>query len=139
MTAETETVVCRACDGDGILAADDDTAPQDRVTRDSRRCDYCGGEGYVTREAAVGEISIAGITDAQVRELRDRSCECRPLPRIGGHHAAIHDCDEEIYDLCCVALGDNPFHTPRSTAEALVQQIDARVRCAEILKEKASR
>ena len=84
----------------------------------------------------VAEVPVAGITDAEVRALRDRSCECRPLPRVGGHHAAIHDCDEEIYDLCCVALGDNPYHHygPRSTAEAIAQQIDARIRCAEILR-----
>lgn len=137
MTIPPDATVCRACDGDGFLSADDDTAPQDRITRDSRRCDYCRGKGYVSREKSVA--AIAGITDAQIHKLKEASCECRPLPRIGGSHAAIHDCDDEIYNLCCVALGDNPYHSPRSTAEALAMQIDARVRCAKILKEKASR
>ena len=44
------TVICRACDGDGILAADDETPPHERVTPDSRRCNYCGGKGHVRRE-----------------------------------------------------------------------------------------
>ena len=52
MILKHETVVCRACDGDGILAADDDTPPDERVTRDSRRCNYCGGKGHVRRKSA---------------------------------------------------------------------------------------
>jgi len=81
-------------------------------------------------------LTVRTITDVQIRALRTASCECRPLPRVGGGHAAIHDCDEEIYDLCCVALGDNSFHSPRSTAEALAQQLDARAQCAEIWNER---
>jgi hypothetical protein len=42
--------VCRACDGDGILMADASTSPDERVTRDSRRCTYCGGKGWVPRD-----------------------------------------------------------------------------------------
>lgn len=40
-------VVCRACDGDGIVSADASTPSNERVTRDSRRCDYCRGKGTV--------------------------------------------------------------------------------------------
>jgi hypothetical protein len=36
---------CRACAGDGFLAADCHTAASERVTRDGKRCGYCGGTG----------------------------------------------------------------------------------------------
>ena len=40
---------CRACDGDGFLAIDsdlrDETPHNERLTRDSRVCTYCGGTG----------------------------------------------------------------------------------------------
>jgi hypothetical protein len=36
---------CRACDGDGFLAIDSDTPSNERLTRDSRVCTYCGGTG----------------------------------------------------------------------------------------------
>lgn len=42
---------CRACEGDGILAADGHTPHNERVTRDSRRCNYCGGKGYQRKDA----------------------------------------------------------------------------------------
>lgn len=44
-------VPCRACDGDGILAADGHTPPNERVTGDSRRCNYCGGKGYQRKDS----------------------------------------------------------------------------------------
>lgn len=44
---------CRACDGDGYLAADSSTPHNERLTRDSRRCTYCDGTG-VSRERAIG-------------------------------------------------------------------------------------
>lgn len=39
--------LCRACEGDGIIMADSSTPQNERVTRDSRRCNYCGGKGWV--------------------------------------------------------------------------------------------
>lgn len=45
---------------------------------------------------------------------------------------------DDVESWCDVALGHNPFHTPRSTAEALAMQIDARARLAEILNDRAS-
>ncbi len=42
-------VTCRACEGEGFLAADGHTPPNERVTRDSRKCNYCGGSGYHAR------------------------------------------------------------------------------------------
>jgi hypothetical protein len=46
---EKETArVCRACDGDGILAMEPGDPSLDRVTRDSRRCNFCGGSGTVS-------------------------------------------------------------------------------------------
>lgn len=40
---------CRACAGDGFLMADEHTPPNERVTRDSRMCNYCDGKGYQCR------------------------------------------------------------------------------------------
>lgn len=40
---------CRVCEGDGIIEADSSTPPQERVTRDSRRCPYCYGKGTASR------------------------------------------------------------------------------------------
>jgi hypothetical protein len=39
--------VCRACEGDGFLAADSSTPHYERVTRDSRKCGYCDSKGWV--------------------------------------------------------------------------------------------
>ncbi len=44
-------VPCRACEGDGFLMADGHTPHNERVTRDSRKCNYCGGKGYQTKDA----------------------------------------------------------------------------------------
>ena len=41
------TILCRACSGDGYLAVDEDTPERDRLTRDSQRCPYCAGRGWV--------------------------------------------------------------------------------------------
>lgn len=43
-------VPCRACDGDCFLAADGHTPPNERLTRDSRKCGYCDGKGYVRKD-----------------------------------------------------------------------------------------
>ena len=82
------------------------------------------------------------VTAEEIKAVRDRACECRPgldaderLPIRSGEHAAIHDCDDDTFDLCLVALGANPYHTPRGTTEAIAMQIDARAKIAEILNE----
>jgi hypothetical protein len=43
---------------------------------------------------------------------------------------------DDVESWCDVALGHNPFPTPRSTAEALRMQLDARARCVEILNSR---
>lgn len=61
---------CRACDGDGFLAADSDTAPNERLTRDSRVCTYCSGTG-VSREKSdpPGTLRIKDVGDRRVITL----------------------------------------------------------------------
>ena len=103
------------------------------------------------------------LTNDEIKSARDRACECRPgpesrrssgeasspsqprragddaderLPIRSGEHAAIHDCDDHTFDLCLIALGANPYHSPRSTTEALAMQLDARARIAEILNDE---
>lgn len=53
---------CRACSGDGFVAADGHTRTHERVTRDSKRCDYCGGTGERLQPDA---ICTCGHTLAQ--------------------------------------------------------------------------
>lgn len=86
------------------------------------------------------------LTSAEIEAERDRACECRPgldanerLPIRSGEHAALHDCDDETFDLCLIALGANPYHSPRSTQEALAMQLDARARVAEIINARSSK
>lgn len=66
-------------------------------------------------------VTAEPITDEQIRELRTEA------ERFGL---------DDVESWCDVALGGNPFHTPRSTAEALRMQLDARARCAAILNER---
>ena len=68
------------------------------------------------------------ITDADLRELFARHCECRPLDLTRGEddHAAIHDCDTAILHDVQVALGIVLFDDI-----GRIQAIrEARVRCA---------
>jgi hypothetical protein len=63
------------------------------------------------------------ITDEQILEERDRACECRDAigfkPRIGfpGDHAAVHDCDVDIYEDCVRALGPKIVLAPGSALD----------------------
>ncbi len=92
------------------------------------------------------------ITDDQIRELRDRACECRNIdgfgPRIGApdDHAAVHDCDVEIYDDCVRALGQAMVLAPGSALDPAhgtwvpsEERGAARARCAEILQAREAR
>lgn len=58
--------VCRACDGDGFLAADSSTAPNERLTRDSRVCTYCNGTGHADPP---GTLRIKDVGDRRVITL----------------------------------------------------------------------
>jgi hypothetical protein len=42
---------CRACAGTGFLAADGGTPHNERLTRDSRACNYCSGRGHRPKDA----------------------------------------------------------------------------------------
>ena len=68
------------------------------------------------------------VTDAQLRDLFARHCECRPLDlaRSADDHAAIHDCDTEILHDIQIALGIR-FADRTNDPDA------ARARCAEYL------
>lgn len=45
-------VPCRACEGDGFLTANGHTPHNERVTRDSRGCNYCDGKGFVRKDSS---------------------------------------------------------------------------------------
>lgn len=66
------------------------------------------------------------ITNAQLRELFERHCECRPLDmrRTQDDHAAIHDCDTEVLHDVQLALGLVPCGDDA--------RIQARARCGEL-------
>ena len=66
-------------------------------------------------------LTVSTITNEQIRTLRSEA-ESFGL--------------DDVESWCDVALGHNPFGTPRSTAEALHMQLDARVRCVEILNSR---
>ena len=90
-----------------------------------------------------GAASCCSTASAPRLSAPDKSCACRDIngrgPKIGDAdgHAALHDCAAELYDLCRVALGDNPYDSPRSTSTALRMQLDARARVVEVLNETA--
>lgn len=52
-------VTCRACEGDGFLAADSHTPHNTRLSRDSRRCNYCDGKGWCPHES-VAAVKVIG-------------------------------------------------------------------------------
>lgn len=54
---------CRACDGDGFLAVDSDTPPNERLTRDSR---VCNGTGHADPP---GTLRIKDVGDRRVITL----------------------------------------------------------------------
>jgi hypothetical protein len=66
-------------------------------------------------------LTAETITDGQIKALR-KEAEALGL--------------DDVESWCDVALGHNPFHTPRSTREAIMMQIDAKERCAEILNDR---
>jgi len=65
---------CRACDGDGFLAADADTAPNERLTRDSRVCTYCHGTGRADADPP-GTLRIKDVGNRRVITLTGRHQE----------------------------------------------------------------
>ena len=69
-------------------------------------------------------LTVSTITDDQIRTLRSE--------------AAAFGFDD-VESWCDVALGHNPLPTPRSTAEALRMQLDAKARCVEILNDRKGR
>lgn len=71
------------------------------------------------------------VTDAQLRELFARHCECRPLDltRTADDHAPIHDCDTGILHDVQVALGIIRF----DDIGRIQVMREARARCAEYL------
>ncbi len=76
-------------------------------------------------------MTAPDTTDAQLRALFERHCQCRPLDltRTADDHAAIHDCDTGILRDVQIALGIILFDDI-----GRVQTIrEARARCAEYL------
>lgn len=73
------------------------------------------------------------ITDEQILALFAKHCECRPIDVDRTSHS--HDCDDDVAEVCRVALGGRPDGQlyPRSTATAIIQTRAARVRCAALL------
>ena len=71
-------------------------------------------------------MTADAITDADLRSLFERHCECRPLDLSRGEddHAAIHDCDTAILHDVQIALGVR-FADRTNDPDA------ARARCAE--------
>lgn len=92
-----------------------------------------GHRGYSPQAAVIltSNIPQGEITDAQLRDLFARHCECRPLDltRSEDDHAAIHDCDTGILHDIQVALGIVRFDDV-----GRIQALHAaRARCAKML------
>lgn len=90
-----------------------------------------GHRGYSPDAKVVITADIPQITDAQLRELFSRHCECRPLDltRTENDHAAIHDCDTAILHDVQIALGIMLF----DDIGRVQAMREARVRCAKML------
>lgn len=78
-------------------------------------------------------VTADTITDAQIRDLFARHCECRPLDltREDDDHAAIHDCDTAVLADIKIVLGVR--FADRGLAEAELQS--ARARCVQLINE----
>lgn len=68
------------------------------------------------------------VSDAQLRDLFARHCECRPLNPARGEHDHSHDCDTAILRDVQVALSITLFNVAHPHARD-----EARARCKEHL------
>jgi hypothetical protein len=86
---------CRACEGDGIIAADADTPPHERVTRSSRRCPYCNGKGTATKKLELEPtITKPAPSAGKCQPLGDPAASCTgTYPDVDGTYADCGDYD----------------------------------------------
>jgi hypothetical protein len=108
-----------------------------------------GHRGYSPDADVIAWNDGPKITDAQLRELFARHCECRPLDltRTEDDHAAIHDCDTAILHDVQVALGivkiDDGARVETgiviSSGRGFQAMREARERCAEHLASDLAR